>query len=454
MSQSCSHGRDDRGRAHPAPARDRPRKGDPGQHPGRPLRRPRAVGATLDGCASRDRRSGAPPAAAGSPAWPAGVADHLRISVRLVRVIFVVLAATNGVGVLAYGLLWAFVPDDGGEVSWRRLRKRSIAAIAATAVVAISIHSIGGSLGFGTVWPLTLAVLGALLIWMRAEPERRAQWADDARRWGRFAASSRHSLDIALVAGGVVLVVGGIAGFLAAHDALRQARNGALAIGATAFGVALVCGPWLVRLARDLSRERRARIHEQERAEVAAHVHDSVLQTLTLLQRHAGDEDAVRRLARRQERDLRSWLYGARPSDDGQTFAAAMATTLADVEDAHGVLVELVLVGDAPIDDRLTALVAATREATVNAARHAQVAAIDVYAEVDEREVTVYVRDRGFGFDPVNVPDDRRGLRDSVRGRMRRAGGDVAVRTAPGEGTEVTLTVPRKKKADNANGAS
>ena len=374
-----------------------------------------------------------------------GLADHLGISVQVVRIVFVVLAATNGVGVLAYGLLWTFVPDDGGHVSWRRTRRRGVASVVATVAVAVTIHAVGGSLGFRTVWPLTLAVLGALLIWMRADPARRAQWAHDARRFGRFARGSDHGLDIALVAGGVVLVVGGITGFLAAHDALTQARNGALAIGATAFGVALVCGPWLLRLGRDLSRERRARIRGEERAEVAAHVHDSVLQTLTLLQRHAGDEDAVRRLARRQERDLRSWLYGTGPTTDEQTFAAAMATALADVEDAHGVLVELVLVGDAPLDDRLTALVAATREAAVNAARHANVAAIDVYGEVDEKEVTVYVRDRGIGFDPVTVPDDRRGLRDSVHGRIRRAGGDVAVRTAPGEGTEVTLTVPRKK---------
>jgi signal transduction histidine kinase len=124
-----------------------------------------------------------------------------------------------------------------------------------------------------------------------------------------------------------------------------------------------------------------------------------------------------------------------------------MTAALADVEDAHGVLVELVLVGDAPLDERLSALVAATREATVNAARHAQVAAIDVYAEVDEKEVTVYVRDRGIGFDPVDVPDDRRGLRDSVRGRIRRAGGDATVRSAPGHGTEVTLTMPVRNLA-------
>lgn len=374
----------------------------------------------------------------------AGVAEHLRISVQLVRVAFVALAATNGVGVLAYGLLWTFVPEEGRQhVPWRRMRRRGVVALVATVAVASSIHAVGASLGFQTIWPLTVACLGGLLIWMRADPERRAQWTADARRWGRFA-RSEHSLDVALVAGGIALVVGGIAGFLAAHDALTQARNGALAIGATAVGLALVCGPWLLRLGRDLSRERRARIHEQERAEVAAHVHDSVLQTLTLLQRHAGDEDAVRRLARRQERDLRTWLYGARPADGEQTLAAAMTTMLADVEDTHGVIVELVMVGDAPLDDRLTALVAATREATVNAARHAQVAAIDVYAEVEPKQVAVYVRDRGIGFDPVRVPDDRRGLRDSVRGRMRRAGGDVAVRSAPGEGTEVTLTVPRR----------
>ena len=217
-------------------------------------------------------------------------------------------------------------------------------------------------------------------------------------------------------------------------------------------GVLLVAGPWLLRVTRDLRAERRERIREQERAAVAAHVHDSVLQTLALLQARAGDPAAVRRLARQQERDLRDWLYGSAGRTEGEpsTFTRRLRVSCAEVEDDFGVGVDVVTVGDAALDtaagtaddERVTALVGAMREAVVNAAKHSGEDIVSVYAEGEPDQVSIWVRDRGKGFDPDTVPEDRRGMRDSILDRIQRAGGTVHVRTAPGRGTEVELSLP------------
>jgi signal transduction histidine kinase len=197
-----------------------------------------------------------------------------------------------------------------------------------------------------------------------------------------------------------------------------------------------------MRMARDLTAERSARIREQERAEVAAHVHDSVLHTLTLIQRHVDDPREVARLARSQERELRGWLY--RPvRTTAETMTSALERVAAEVEDAHGVTVETVVVGDCPLDESLAAVRDAAREALVNAAKYAPDSAISLYAEVEPGQVTVFVRDRGPGFDVDAVPDDRLGLRESVVGRMARHGGTAVVRSVIGDGTEVQLGMPR-----------
>src|SRR5437763_10025358 len=184
---------------------------------------------------------------------------------------------------------------------------------------------------------------------------------------------------------------------------------------------------------------------------MAAHLHDGVLQTLGLIQKRAGDDKAVRSLARRQERELRSWLYGVRgpgaaapePNGNSATVATLLRRELDDVEDHYGVRLDAVLVGDAPIDEAGRALVAAGREAALNAARHAGVDTVDVYLEVEPERLSLFVRDRGRGFDPAAVPSDRRGLADSIVARVRRHGGPAEVRPAPGEGAEVELSVPR-----------
>src|SRR3954462_10426579 len=392
-----------------------------------------------------------------------GIAHHLGLNVALVRVLFALLTI-NGVGVLVYLAVWLLVPDDTDDGSGRsRLRRpgqvvRTVVRtqpgddphrrqkLLAYVLLGSAVGSIFGAFGLNagsaSGFPLTVAVIGALLIWWRAPETQRAQWSSDARRYG--SRLSRRG-PLLVVLGGVGLVVAGVAAFLAAHDALAQARAGALAIGATLVGVLLVTGPWLLRLVRELTAERRERIREHERAELAAHVHDSVLQTLALIQSQAADPDAVRRLARRQERELRSWLYTpTSAADDGEvTLGAALRSAAADVEDAHGVPIDVVVVGDAPLDDALTATVAAAREGMVNSAKSSGATAISVFAEISDKKIEVFVRDRGRGFDTDAVSEDRRGIRDSIIGRMARHGGRGSVRSSPA-GTEVALSVARK----------
>jgi signal transduction histidine kinase/phage shock protein PspC (stress-responsive transcriptional regulator) len=390
-----------------------------------------------------------------------GIAQHLGVPVAAVRLVFAVLMA-NGIGALAYVGLWLLVSDENDDGSGRtRLRRpwqvphaifrnrpgddphrraKLLGYVLFGLATSSALGFFGLNFGGNSLLPLSIAGIGALLIWSRAPEAQREAWSSDARRVGSHLGRRGPLL---VILAGIGLVVLGVTSFLASHDALAQARNGAIAIGATLVGVTLVAGPWLWRLIRELSAERRERIREHERAELAAHVHDSVLQTLTLIQSQAADPDAVRRLARGQERELRSWLY-ATPSDNGQ---AMLSTTLrnaaAEVEDVHGVAIDVVVVGDAPVDEALTATVAAAREGMVNAAKSSGAASVSVFAEVSNKKVEVFVRDRGRGFDLDEVPDDRRGIRDSIVGRMARHGGKGSVRTGP-TGTEVALSVSRK----------
>jgi signal transduction histidine kinase len=242
---------------------------------------------------------------------------------------------------------------------------------------------------------------------------------------------------------GVALVVGAALLFLQANGALSGARDLVLSLVVVTLGLGLVLAPFWLRLVRGLTAERAERIRSQERAEVAAHLHDSVLQTLALVQKRADDPRAVATLARRQERELRSWLSGAPAARPDERLADALRAAAAEVEEAHGVPVEVVAVGDRDLDDRHRALVAAAREALANAVRHsASDEPIALYVEVTDGRTEVFVRDRGPGFDPATVPEDRRGVRESIVGRMARHGGRAAIHSAPGAGTEVELTLP------------
>ena len=209
-------------------------------------------------------------------------------------------------------------------------------------------------------------------------------------------------------------------------------------------GAALLAGPWIWGMGRQLVDERSSRVRSEERAEMAAHLHDSVLQTLALIQRSKSEREMAS-LARTQERELRAWLYGRAPELAGVRLRDAIDSMAGRIERQHQVTVEAVVVGDAEMDERLRGMVNACAEAVANAAVHSGTTAISVYVEVEEGSVTAYVRDQGAGFDPESVPADRHGIADSIVGRMERHGGSAAVISRPGAGTEVVLKLPRKE---------
>jgi signal transduction histidine kinase len=277
---------------------------------------------------------------------------------------------------------------------------------------------------------LALTAFGAAVLWKQADDAQRVRW--------RTAVGRGQPPALLTTLAGAALVFAGAATFLAYHAGLSQVRNGLLASVVIVAGIAVITGPWWLGTVRALSTERRARIREQERAEIAAHLHDSVLHTLALIQRNVEDPREVQRLARSQERELRTWLYRP-PADQERDFGRALERIVAEVEDAHGITIEIVVVGECLIDERLAATLQAAREAMVNAARHAGTDTVSVYAEIEPAKVTVFVRDRGRGFDVGDVPTDRLGVKESIVGRMERHGGKAFVRTAPGEGTEVRL---------------
>lgn len=331
-----------------------------------------------------------------------GIAASLRVDPTLVRLVFAILALAGGAGILLYFALWFWAARGG--------------AVLAVVLLVLATMALLSALGLSLVLVLGAGLVAAGLVLL-------------ARRGATFRPGGP-----SLFFPGIALAVVG-AVVLLSHIGSSRAFVGP---GALAGALLLVLGPWVWQL----SKERRERVRLEERAEIATRIHDSVLQTLALVQRDAGDASRVRALARRQERELRRWLYGS-GFGSAQTFADALAEAAADVEEAHVVRVELATSGDAPLDEPLTQVVLAAREAMTNAAKHAQVDEIAVYAELEPQRVAVFVRDRGIGFDRSRVRADRHGLAESVEARMRRAGGDARIVSTPGEGTEVELTLQR-----------
>jgi signal transduction histidine kinase len=337
----------------------------------------------------------------------AGIAQTLAVDVTLVRLVFALLALAGGAGVLLYLALWVY-----GSVS-----RPWLAAVLVVVAGGLLLHAVG--LSTRSVAGVALIAAGLAIAWRRGTVFR----ADEPLSYGGLAAAA---------AGAVLLFQGG-----------RPAAT-LLGPGAIAGALLLIAGPWLWRLALERDAERSARIRSEERAEVAARVHDSVLQTLALIQRHAQEPRRVAAIARRQERELRGWLYGEQPlGDESASLLAALSAAAADVEELHGVRVELASAGDCPVDEPARALVLACREAMTNAAKFAGVDEIDVYLEVTPDSISVFVRDRGAGFDRGEVPEDRRGLAESIERRLERAGGRATIASAPGAGTEVELRLPR-----------
>ena len=381
-----------------------------------------------------------------------GLADRLGVDPVLVRIGFVVMTFAGGTGVIVYGALWALTPV-GRPSPHHRSRPPTLQQSAALALIALGVllllRQAGLWFGDALVFPVVLAAAGSAVVWTRGDERDRDRWSRSAERVPRSAISAAAAgpASPVRVIVGTLLVAGAVAGFVAGTEGLAALRDVGLALIAAVGGVALLFGPWLWRLGEQLTTERRERIRQEERAELAAHLHDSVLQTLALIQRSADQPRRMVALARRQERELRSWLYGADGLGGAANLSDAVEAVAEEVEAVHDLNVEVVVVGDAPLDERVAALLAATREACVNAAKHAGVSSVVVYVEVEANEVLAFIRDRGRGFDPERVPADRHGIRDSMVARLARHDGRARVLSAPGEGTEVELCVPRRRAA-------
>ena len=301
---------------------------------------------------------------------------------------------------------------------------------------------LGVDVPLGTLIPAAAVLGGAAIAWMQLDETRRAGLvdktkADQAGGWARLAAG------LALVVAGVLVMVSG-------SGSWEQTWLALLASVAVLGGVVLVLLPWALKFWRDLETERAGRVRETERAEIAAHLHDSVLQTLALIQRRAGNEHDVVRLARAQERELRGWLFQDPGRDAGQ-LSERIKATAAEVEDLLGNAVEVVSVGDTAMTEAHEALVQASREAMLNASRHGG-GSVSVYLEVSDGRAEVFVKDRGPGFELSDVPEDRLGVRESIIGRMKRHGGTASITSTP-DGTEVRLGLPALQ-TDNAEGKS
>jgi signal transduction histidine kinase/phage shock protein PspC (stress-responsive transcriptional regulator) len=362
----------------------------------------------------------------------AGIAEHVGLPVRTVRFAFVVLSLAGGLGVALYGAYWIVLPNapDAGPTRLPGWLEYLIGIAAATVTIVVTLAEMPTG---GLFLPTTLACLGGALIWRQAAGPDRDRW-----RASLVAGQNDRLGQLRLVAGGALVLTGAL--IVLVRENFTAVRDGVLAMIVTIVGLALVTGPWWIRLMSQLSAERAERIRSQERADIAAHLHDSVLQTLALIQRNAGSPREVARLARGQERELRNLLYGTRPAS-GQ-LGDELRTAAGEVEDAYAITVDVVLVGDAAMSDKLVPVVAAAREALVNAAKHAGVQSVSLYAEVESAEVAAYVKDRGVGFDPAAVADDRQGLRGSIIGRIERHGGQVRVRSERGSGTEIEIRMP------------
>jgi signal transduction histidine kinase len=379
-----------------------------------------------------------------------GLAERLGVDPVLPRVVFVAAAAVGGMGVAAYALAWLLMPARTvGSAPGERLRERPGSGRTAVGVALLTLsgllalRQLGVLFSDAIVWPVVLAAAGVALVWRLSTPavdeaavDARPEVAERAqRRWAT----------IGLYRGGfgVALIVGAALLFMYANGLLGGLSNLALTAVVVTAGLVLVLAPFWWRLLRSLAAERAVRIRSQARAEMAADLHDSVLQTLALIQRRAKDPRAVAALARRQERELRAWLQGSPPLVAQESVASALALAAAEVETERGVTVDVVTVGDAPLDEPARAVVAAAREALVNAAKFAGEGPVSVYAESGPGRLHVFVRDRGPGFDPDAVASDRHGVRESIVGRMERQGGRATVRAAQGRGTEIELTLER-----------
>ena len=391
----------------------------------------------------------------------AALADMIGVSVLAARWALVALSFFGGVGIAIYIAAWLFIPNEGTDtpiataaLADRRTVQLVLAGASGLIVLMVCATLLGTTALLGAVSPGLVSVAGLVAVWRHAGPDDRVaahRLAGLMVGAGPATVPTRRRLLAAVLrfVGGAALIAICTSTLLKPKHLNETDLTVALAALGVIAGFALILAPWWLRLGRELSGERRERARAEERAEMAEHLHDSVLQTLALIQRSASDPQQVQRLARAQERQLRSWLFDGAPRgpvglQDPGTVSEALASLQQDVEGVHGVRVEVVTVGDAELDERSRALVAAAREAAVNSAKWSGADLVSIFAEVEPESISVFVRDRGGGFDPAAVARDRKGISESIKARVSRNGGTATVRSAPGQGTEVALVLPRR----------
>jgi signal transduction histidine kinase len=382
-----------------------------------------------------------------------GLAIRLGVKERTVRVVFSLLALISGIGLLLYMLIWLALPRAGEDqsianrlVGKRRKFRHILLGLIVIAALAWFLDTLGvPNLGVFT-WPLWLSLLALFGVVKGASPDERHHLEEllkSAPLIGKAASRDKRNFWLRVALGAILVYFG-----------LRLLRHfgGAWGFAAPALfgtlvlliGVLILLAPWWLTTLDDLSGERRKRMRVEERANVAAHLHDSVLQTLTLIERSAGDEAAVVRLARNQERELRAWLFDpeSTEADAPTTYGSLLRALQGEIENDYGVTIELVTVGDIEADDNVVALVSAAREAAINAAQWSNAPTVSIYGEVDGTTLTLFVRDLGRGFDVETIPADRHGIALSIRQRMQHHGGSATIKSILGAGTEVQLSLP------------
>ena len=371
-----------------------------------------------------------------------GIAAHLGVSAVLVRAVMAI-AIVAGPGLPVYFFLWVMTKRDtsapGGPPAAsshvRAVRPSQVLVVVGvlTGLIGIGWGGPFGGLGshLGFVVPVVAVAVGAFLAWSQLDDTERGRWRARSPR-GKVLSIVRPAIGFALTLVGVIALA-------TQGQGIQAITSSALAAFAVLVGAAVIAAPWIVRMWQGLQHEQTERIRATERADIAAHLHDSVLQTLALIQRRADDPATVVRLARAQERELRAWLY-ADPHRSEDSLATAVAAAAHEVEDEHGVPIELVVTGDRPLDPGGVALVKAAREAMLNAVRHGE-PPVSTYVEIGRQGVECFVRDHGTGFDIGEMGDDRLGVRQSILGRMARHGGDARIRRLE-HGTEIALSLP------------
>ncbi|CCI52429.1 ATP-binding protein [Nostocoides jenkinsii] len=368
----------------------------------------------------------------------AGLAEHLGVPVRVIRLIMLVLLAM-GPGVVAYVLLWALTPEveatpgkPGAPGEQRSLFDGPMLVIAGAVVAFVGVAWLaqrsGVDLRLGVLLPLLVIAVGTVIGLSQLDAARRTRWLAGSG----WQTAARLGLGVIVTAGGILALV--------TRDApISQTWDIIVAVIVVLIGAGLLVAPWGVRVLAELRAEQAARARADERADMAAHLHDSVLQTLALIQRQSGDSARVATLARAQERELRAWLYGGGAAE-ASNLSGALAEVIGEVEAAHGIPVDLVMTGDREMDDGTQALVRAVREALANAVRHGR-PPVSVYVEAGPTGVEAFIRDHGPGLDMEVIPEDRLGVRESIIGRMTRHGGAASSRRLD-PGTEWSLTLP------------